>query len=182
MKQTGENTKHLGMKHWFLQTIPPFLMLSLLFLTDKGTALVFLAGLFIIPVLISFLSIIFKLINLKKRKYYLLRPILTIVSFILMIMIANWTYYTARDQAIAEANTILELCNTHMLCPQQPPGWQTDGRWIQKNDLGTWFSYSASYYYKPESFEIRLYQGPDLGDIITGGINTPLEVNRYLEK
>ena len=157
-------------------------MLGIFLTTDKGTALVFIAGIFIFPVLFSIISIIAKLIFFKKKKYYLIRPLLTIAIFILILAIANWTYDSARTQAINAARKIHEHCNAHQLCPTNPLGWEVDGKRIKKNDLGSGLKYPASYQYDPNGFTIRVYQGPDMGDIITGGIDTPFKVEQYIEK
>jgi hypothetical protein len=79
MNSDIDNKITFGVKHWLYQIIPPLLMLGILFSTDSGTALVFLAGTLIIPTLISAISIIVKLLKFKKRKYFLVRPLLTIV-------------------------------------------------------------------------------------------------------
>ena len=181
MISTEKNRQPLGMKHWLYQIVPPLLMLCVLFSTSSGTSLVFLAGIFIIPVLVSLISIIAKLIFFKKRKHYLVRPLLTIAIFILIFIIANWTYKIALDQTIDEARLIHQQCNDNFACPENPAGWQKDGSRIRKNDLGFWLKYSAAYYYNKDSFNIRVYQGPDLGDNIGGGVNLPFKVDRYVE-
>ena len=175
-KSTG-----LGPKHWFFQIAPPFLMLLILFTTRSGIALVFLAGFFVLPVLISFFSIIIKLIFFKKRKYHLIRPILTIAMFVLIITIAFWSYDIALDQAILEAEKIQNLCNENLACPGNPSGWIVEGYRISKSNLGVWFKFTASYAYNTESFNIRVYQGPDLGHNIVGGVGRPFEVISYVD-
>ena len=154
-------------------------MLGIFLATDKGTALIYIAGIFIIPVLVSLISIIAKLIYFKKRKYYLIRPCLTIVMFFLILTIANWTYNIALEQATSTAKIIHEQCNENKHCPEHPDGWVVDGSVIRKNDFGSWLKYPASYYYNEHSFNIRVYQGPDLGENIIGGVNVPFEVVRY---
>lgn len=179
MKSPDNNNETPGIKHWLFQVFPPMSMLGILLATDKGTALVFLAGIFIIPVFISFISIIVKLISFTKKKYYLIRPCLTIAIFILILTIAQWTYNIALEQAISSARIIQQQCNENLHCPKQPEGWVVDGSMIRKNDLGSWLKYPASYYYQEQGFDIRVYQGPDLGDNITGGVNVPFVVTRY---
>ena len=181
MSSVEDNDKTLGAKHWLYQTIPPLLMLGILFSTDKGTALVYLAGLFIIPTLFSFISILIKLSNLSRKKYYLVRPILTIVIFFLILVISQWTYNIALEQATRAAQTIHDECNLKAYCPDNPIGWEVEDARITKRDLGFWLKYSASYYYKKEYFNIRVYQGPDIGETITGGVNLPFKVERYRE-
>ena len=177
--QTGATPP--AMKHWLLQVVPPLLMFSVFLMTASGTSLVFLVGFMILPVLFSLISIIAKLIFFRKRKYYLIRPILTIAVFILIFIIANWTYKIALDQTINEARIIHQQCNENLACPENPVGWQIDGSRIRKNDLGFWLKYSASYNYNKGSFNIRVYQGPDLGDNIAGGVNLPFTVDPYIE-
>jgi hypothetical protein len=178
---TEKKNETIGTKHWLYQVIPPVLMLCILFTTDKGASLVFIAGIFVLPVLVSFISIIVKLIFFKKRKYYLVRPILTIAMFIQIIIIANWAYDVAREQAIEEAKIIQQQCNENLVCPNNPDGWIVDDSRLRKNDLGHWLKYTATYYYKPDSFNIRVYKGPDLGDNITGGVHIPFKVEAYVD-
>ena len=171
-----------GRKHWLLQTMPPLLMLGVFLATTSGTGLVFIAGFLILPVLFSLISILAKLIFFKKRKYFLLRPALTVAVFILIFFIAHWTYATALDQTIDEAQKLQRQCKKDQTCPASPAGWQADASRITKNDLGVWLKYSASYYSNGESFSIRLYRGPDLGDVINGGVDLPFTVVPYQEK
>lgn len=145
-----------GLKHWLFQTAPPVLMLTVFLTTSSGPSLVFLTGLLILPVLISLISIIAKLIFFEKRKYYLARPALTIAVFILIFVIAHWTHQMALEQTIEEGKKIQQLCNHDRACPDNPVGWQADFSGIRKNDLGFWLKYSASYYRDSDSFSIRL--------------------------
>lgn len=141
----------------------------------------FIVGFLTPLVLVSLISIIIKLIFFKKRKYYLVRPLLTITMFILILVIANWTYEIALEHTIEEARVIHQQCNENLACPENPAGWLTDGSRIRKGDLGFWLKYSASYFYNKESFNIRVYQGPDIGDVISGGVDLPFEVDPYVE-
>lgn len=181
MSSDEDNNKTYGVGHWLYQVIPPLLMLCILFTTEKGTALVFYVGFLLIPTFISVVSIFIKLFNLGKKKYYLLRPLLTILFFILILAISQWSYKMALNQAIEAAKIIHEECNANLVCPENPKGWVNDDSRIMKQDLGLWLKYLASYYYDKNTFEIRVYQGPDLGDVITGGINSPFNVERYRE-
>jgi len=181
MNSDKDNNIIYGTKHWLYQVIPPSLMLFILFATDNGTALVYLTGIYILPVLISILSIIVKIFKFKKKKYYLVRPFLTIVFFILILAISQWTYKIALEQATSAAQLIHDECNSKSFCPENPSGWEVNDSRIVKRDLGFWLKYSASYYYSKEDFEMRVYQGPDLGETITGGVNVPFKVERYRE-
>ena len=181
MNSRDSNNKKHGVKHWLYQVIPPLLMLCVLFATDSGAAMVFLAGIFMLPTLISVISIITKLFQIKKKKYYLVRPLLTISLFTLILGIAQWTYRIALEQASSAAKAIHDECNLKSYCPENPPGWDIDGSRIIKRDLGFWLKYSASYHYNNKNFEIRVYHGPDLGETITGGVNIPFKVERYRE-
>ncbi len=178
---TEKSNQPLGMKHWLFQVIPPLLMLCVLLTTTSGTSLVFIVGLFIPLVLVSLISIIVKLIFYKKKKHFLVRPLLTITMFILILIIADWTYEVALDHTIDEARAIHQQCNENLTCPENPTGWQTDGSLIRKSDLGFWLKYSASYSYKKGSFNIRVYRGPDLGDNISGGVDLPFKAEPYVE-
>ena len=181
MKSSDTNNKALGIKHWLFQVIPPLSMVGVLFATNKGSALIYLAGILVIPVLISFFSVIIKLIFFKKKKYFLIRPCLTIAIFILLFAIFQWSYDIALEDAISSAKVIHQQCNDDLVCPERPEGWEVDDSRIRRNDLGTWLKYSASYYYNATTFDIRVYQGPDLGENITGGVDVPFEVSRYKE-
>ena len=151
-------------------------MLGVLFSTDKGTALVFITGLFVLPVLISVISLVIKLVFIKKRKYYLPRPLLTILMFIGIIGIANWTYEIALEQAVSAAEEINRQCNEKSACPENPAGWKVRDYRISRDDFGYWFTYQASYSSKATSFEIYLYRGPDVGDSISGGVGQTIKV------
>lgn len=165
-----------GLRHWLLQVIPPLLMLGIFFATTHGTSLVFLAGLLLIPVLVSVISIIAKLIFFSKRKYYLVRPLLTLAVFGLVLYLANLTYASALDQAVAAGRQIHEQCKRESACPENPAGWDAHGGRAGRNDFGAWLKYNASYRADAESFRITLYRGPDTGDRISGGVDQPLEV------
>ncbi|MFT5395940.1 MAG: hypothetical protein ACI85N_001128 [Gammaproteobacteria bacterium] len=182
MNSDIDNKISYGVKHWLYQVIPPLLMLGILFSTDNGAALIFLMGILIIPALISALSIFVKLFKFKKRKHYLVRPLLTIVFFILILATSQWSYKIALEQATSAAQVIHGECNSKSYCPEIPSGWEVDGSRIIKRDLGFWLKYSASYYYNKDDFIIRVHQGPDLGETITGGVNIPFKVERYREE
>jgi hypothetical protein len=171
-----------GSRHWLFQLIPPLLMLGILFATDSGSALVFIAGLFVLPVLFSIISVIVKLIFFKKRKYFLVRPLLTIVIFTFIMSLAIWTYEIALDQAVSAAELIHEECNERLVCPENPAGWNVDGTRVSRNDFGVWFKYIASYQYNAEGFDIHVYHGPDIGDNIIGGIGSAIKVVPYVEE
>ena len=156
-------------------------MFGVLFATNNGTALVFLSGLFLIPVLFSFISIIAKFIRYSKRKYYMLRPLLTILNFSIILGIAIWTYETALVQAKQAAEILYVSCNESSVCPENPIDWDVDGDRISRSDLGVWFKYTASYSYRPDEFNIRVYHGPDVGHVITGGINSSVKISTYTE-
>lgn len=166
----------MGIRFWCFQLLPPLSMLGVLFATDSSTSLVFLTGLYVLPVLFSLISICAKLFNLRKRKYYLIRPSLTIAIFVLIITIAQWSYNMALEQAIDEARLIHQLCNKELLCPENPKGWKE-----KKMKVGFWLKYVAIYYPNADSFKIHVYQGPDLGDDITGGTNSPFKVSHYVD-
>lgn len=180
--ETNSESSKPDVKHWLYQTLPPVSMLGVLFATENGTALVFLAGMFVIPVLISFISLLAKVFRFKKRKYFMVRPALTIIFFFLILMISHWTYTIALEDATKAARVIHEQCNQFKSCPENPDGWQVKGTSIRKYDLGFWFKYQAGYIYKPESFKIHVYQGPDIGDDISGGVGIPFKVERYVEE
>ena len=181
MDSSDTNSKALGIKHWLFQVIPPLSMLGVLFTTNKGSALIYLAGILVIPVLISFFSVIMKLIFFKKKKYFLIRPCLTIAIFILVFTIFQWSYDIALEDAISSAKVIHQQCNDDFVCPEHPEGWEVDDSRILRNDLGSWFKYTASYNYNANTFDISVYQGRDSGENITGGVDVPFEVSRYKE-
>ena len=168
-----------GIRHWLFQIVPPLLMFGVLLTTRNGTSLVFVASFLLLPVLVSLISIIAKLIFFKKKKYHLIRPVLTIAVFILILWFANWTYQIALDQTVDEASSMHQQCNEDLTCPESPAGWQNDRSSVSRKDFGIWFKYIALYQYHKESFSIRVYQGPDIGDTITGGVDLPFKVATY---
>jgi len=181
MTARATKDKRFGVWHWALQILPPALILLTVMVAGNGTALVFLAGIFVIPVFVSFISIILKLFAFRSRKYYLLRPVLTIAFFAGVLGIAQWSYAVALEQATVAAEQLQQQCNANGVCPRRPEGWSVDGTRISRNDFGLWHKYSAGYSYSPMHFDIHVYQGPDLGDDISGGVNVALKVERYIE-
>ncbi|MDJ0708772.1 MAG: hypothetical protein QNJ14_00210 [Woeseiaceae bacterium] len=173
--------KQPGLQHWLFQIVPPLTILVPLLGTRNGAGLVFLIGFFVIPVLISMISILFKLLAFKKRKYFLVRPVLMIVLFVGALSITQWSYSSALVKAEEAAAVLHQQCQSDGVCPANPDGWDVDGRRISRRDLGSFYRYTASYYYQADYFEIRVYQGPDLGNVISGGVDTPLRVDRYVE-
>jgi hypothetical protein len=113
-----------AMKHWLFQVIPPLLMLGVFVLL-------------LLPVLVSFVSIIVRLISFKRKKYFLVRPVLTISMFILVVVIANWTYQVALDQTVSEAEAVHRLCNENSSCPEKPVGWRINDSWVSRNAPGS---------------------------------------------
>jgi len=154
-------------------------MLGILFATDSGPALMFLAGFYFFPAIFSFISVIAKLANFKRRKWFLLRPTLVILVLVALIFIAQWSYQAALKNAIAEAKIIESECKKTSLCPTQPEGWHVNGKRLSKHVTGGWLKYPVFYHYNITNFSIRIYQGPDLGANISGGIDTPFSVEPY---
>ena len=181
MESLNSASKRFGVRHWLFQIAPPTLILLTLFSTRNGAALVFLAGFFVIPVLVSLISIVLKLFAFRTRRYFLPRPALTVVFFTAVLAIAHWSYAAALGQATNAAERLHSQCQSDLACPAEPKGWEVDGRRISRRDLGTLYKYSASYHYNPDSFDIRLYQGPDLGHVLTGGVDVPFRVATYVE-
>lgn len=180
MDDTEQKQKHYGVRHWLFQVLPPGLILLVLFATENGSGLVFILGIFLLPVLVSVVSLIAKLIFLHKRKYFLLRPGLTIAFFILVFQVANLSYSVALDQAVAEAEKIQMQCIRDAFCTSNPAGWTTNGMRASQR-FGSWFVYQANYRADDKVFVIDLFQGPDLGDTITGGVNLAVKSERYTE-
>lgn len=169
------------LRHWLLQILPPVLAFCILLMTASGSSLVYLVGFLVLPVLFSLISIIAKLICFHRKKRFLVRPLLTIAVFMAIFAIGTWTYQHALEQAIDAARLIHQQCNRDAICPQHPAGWQRDGSMLRRDDLGSWLNYIALYRYDSASFSIRIHQGPDLGDVISGGVNLPFTVARYIE-
>ena len=168
-----------GIRHWLLQVVPPLLMFGVLLTTTNGTSLVFVASFLLLPVLVSLISIIAKLIFFNRKKYHLVRPLLTLGVFALILLFANWTYQIALDQTVAEARSLHQQCNQNLSCPESPAGWHKDGSSVSRKDFGSWFKYITMYRYNKGNFSIRVYQGPDIGDTITGGVDLPFKVAPY---
>ena len=181
MENEDSANQRPGRRHWLLQVLPPLTILVPMLSTRNGPGLVFLIGIFVIPVLVSLISIVFKLVTFRKRKYFLLRPVLMVLLFVGAMWITQWSYSVALEQAEDAAAQLQRQCQSDGVCPPSPDGWNVDGKRISRRDLGAFYKYSASYYYDANHFDIRVYQGPDLGDVITGGVDAPLRVERYVE-
>ena len=105
-----------------------------------------------------------------------------VVLFIAAMSVTQWSYSVALEQAENAAAQLQRQCQNDGVCPSNPAGWNVDGKRISRRDLGAFYKYPVSYYYQqPDYFNIRVYQGPDLGDVITGGVDTPVSVDRYVE-
>jgi hypothetical protein len=156
-------------------------MLVIVLMAGNGSALVFLAGLFLIPALISLVSLIIKLVFFSTRKYYLLRPFLTVLLFVLIIFIANWSYDMALAEAVTEAGKIQAECNAGSGCPAAPAGWESGSSGIRKR-VGSWYDYLMFYTRRDTTFTIHVYQGPDMGHDIHGGVGIPLVTKTYVEQ
>ena len=72
MDAPEKRTRKFGVLHWIFQVAPPSLILVALFWNESGPGLVFVLGFFIIPVLVSLVSILLKLFDLRNRKYFML--------------------------------------------------------------------------------------------------------------
>jgi hypothetical protein len=72
-----------------------------------------------------------------------------------------------------------QQCNQDLACPESPAGWHKERSSVSRKDFGFWFKYIALYQYDKGSFSIRVYQGPDTGDTITGGVDLRFKVARY---
>ena len=128
--------RQLTWRHWVFQVLPPLTILVPMLGTRNGPGLVFLIGFFVIPVLISLISILFKLIDLKNRKYFLVRPVLMIVLFFGALSLAQWSYSVALEQAEEAAELLHQQCQSDGVCPSNPEGWNVDDKTISRRDLG----------------------------------------------
>ena len=179
---TSQNSgRQFGVRHWVYQTAPPLLLLFTLYGTDRGGSLVYVAGFFAIPALVSVVSICFKLLDIRNRKYFLLRPGLTVFFFSMILLVANMSYEVALRQATQSAEIVHERCIADRSCPSEPAGWEIDGLRPVRRDLGAVYKYTATYFHEPDTFRISLVQGSDLGHQITGGVSTPLDVRRFAD-
>lgn len=176
---TPQQFKPPGVKHWLFQLLPPLIVLGCILSTREGPNLIFLTGVLFLPALVSAISIIGKLILFNKRKYFLFRPLLTIFALFGLITLAHHSYQSALAQTKIAAEQIQQTCQAQQQCPEHPSGWRDEGSTTRKYEFGTWIKYPAVYYTKTDVFEIRLYQGPDLGHIIEGGITTSIVVSPY---
>ena len=160
-----------GTKHWLFQILPPCLMLLPLLITKDGTGFVFLAGIFILPALISILSILIKLFSFKRKKHFFLRPILTVLFMVFLFVVASWSKSIALEEAVTIAESLLNQCNAMSKCPDKPDGWEID-RYSARAKLGSWYKYHASYTTDEQGFKISLYYGPDYSDLISGHLKS----------
>ncbi len=156
-------------------------MTGLLFVSESGSTVAFLLGFLLLPVMISIISILIKLFRFKKKKAFLLRPVLTIIMFFFLLSMVHMTFAIAVEQASQEARLIARSCNQLLFCPETPNSWQQDGSMIRKKYTGSWLSYHASYHSRPDRFAIHLYLITDTGKVVIGGINQPIEVIPYKE-
>ena len=171
MKELADQPTDL--KHWLWQILPPMLILVVLVLTASGTNLLFAAVIFILPMLISIISLVVKLVRYKTHKHRLLRPALTILFFAILILAARSSYQTALNETVEAAKLIHGVCNQQMSCPIIPNGWQRNETSVTKK-VGWIYNYLATYHVTEDGFYIYLYWGPDTGNYIRGGVGKEL--------
>ncbi len=162
--------------HWLFQILPPISVLF--FLSENGPALSHMIGLWGLFASISFVSIIMKLYNFKKKKKYLPRPVLTCLVLFVLVILALTSYNTALNRAQVEARQIAEMCKHQGRCPIELPGWEKSSRNTLNKKAGHWFKYPLIYRYSDQTFYIDIIQGTDLGDRISGGVGKELKTMR----
>ena len=154
-------------QHWVLQVLPPLILLYPL--TGNGTALWYGFGLGMLVLVISVVSILYKLIRIKKYRYFLLRPALAIIMVIILYFFANQSYESARNEATGLANEIQAECQKTQRCPVQGNDDNSTGR--TNLMLGKWQKYHALYYLNEDytEFKLTLLMMGDIGAEYTGG-------------
>ena len=171
----------MPLTHWALQILPPLSLFGVFFATRSGTALVYLFGLLLLPALWSLISILAKLIRFRARRVYLVRPLLTLLVFACLFALAEWTWQQARSEAVLAAVVIQQQCQRASSCPAVPEGWDADGAAARRSDLGIWTQYLAIYRAEGDQFSIRVYRGPDTGEVIRGGRDESVVARPYTD-
>ena len=148
--------------HWLFQLCPPFTMLY--FLSSYGPQLWIQLSLPCLCFLVSFISLISKLTNFQRSKSYLLRPVLTIMVFLLLYSLALLSYKRALHEAKIVYDEMSERCVSKDKCNINLEGWKLrdDGRYI--TSVGGLISYPLFFRSLDDGFHLHLYKSLDMGD------------------
>ena len=162
------------LRFYIAQIIPPLVLL--LVLNAQGPGLWFIMGLPALCGLISLLSIIIKLFQFKKNKQRLIRPLLTVLIFVLIFSVAQLSYKHAHSLAQSQAQILLLSCQP--ACPKSINGWQQKDE-VSRSVLGDLISYPVFYRNKGNGFELELFQSNSFGDVFSGQAGGELRVERW---
>ena len=121
----NKNTKiislHSGALHWMYQLIPPLLVLFsmlLLFFFKEGPMIMLGMTVVIGAGLVSTLSVLYFLVTFKKNKFFLVRPLLSILIAVVLFPVVNYTASQAEAETQALAEKIEAECRLKNKCPQ----------------------------------------------------------------
>ncbi len=158
---------------------------------STGTTLVFSRGNISVFFLITFITLLTKLVKFFKRRRQSDQQhtlycaaglsVLTILSLILI-----WHLEVLERDAISrlrnKAEEIQKQCAINGICPENIDGWyifpgRPGLRRYEPIVDGTRYVFEYNNYHKA-SFTMFINYGPDMGYYLTGGINTPVTTGR----
>ncbi|GAA3935395.1 hypothetical protein [Litoribacillus peritrichatus] len=158
--------KKLG--HWLAQIIPPLLLLG--FFSRSGPGFWFLLGIPALCFLISVISLVIKLFNLKKNRSRIVRPGLVLIIFSGLFSAANYSYQVAVEEADEIFHSFNEDCRLNSECPLRPDGWEeVEAHRRYRLQVGGEIKYPLTYTYHGDHFSLYLHQSVDMGKHYEGG-------------
>jgi len=153
--------------HWAGQIIPP-LTLVMVFSTH-GPGYWFLLSIPLFCVFISLITLMIRLLDLKKNKRIILRPILTIFISGSLFSLAIHSYSVAETQADEIYEHISSQCKNHQACVNALDRWEeVEANKTYRIKVGNFVTYPLTCYIIENGFRLYLYQSLDLGKSYEG--------------
>ncbi len=160
------------------QTAPPFLMLSLF--NVNGPGLWFLLWIPAVVLLYSIIRLCYLVITrdrdtTKNTNPQVIRPVLSIVISILLIVITVFSFRQASEQSLNLALQLQQACNEQQQClAQLPEGIPLYAEHQNRASLGGVKSYPAFYDTDRKTFKLTLQRMPESIVVFSGGVGLEL--------
>ena len=160
--------------HWSSQILPPLILL--MFFTTYGPGLLFVAGVIWIVGVISFISLLIKLINYKKNKRVVLRPIMAVLIAGIHFALVTYSVKIAEQETLEIAQNIEKECNLNMECPASIENWKDLKFKNGSTKVGNVIKYPVTYRTSGSKFTLHLHKSLDMGKNYSSGVKEALKV------
>lgn len=160
------------------QIAPPFLLLSLF--TVNGSGLWFLLWIPTVALLYSIIRLCYLVITRNKKvnentNLQFIRPILSSIISILLIVITVFSFQQASEQSFKLALKLQQACNEHQQClAHLSEAIPLYGDHQNRASLGDVKSYPVFYDTDRKTFELTLQRMPDSNVVFAGGVGLEL--------